>query len=359
MTRRIRVSLLWKILLSTSLAITLLFGFTGWLVQRHAVATASMMLADEVKASFEAYKSLWEARAEKLAAASRILSAMSDVRAAFGTRDEATIRDTAGELWGRVSDEEAIFVVTDPVGRVIASLGGAETALSRRELQVVRSAAHEFPGQASGFMIESGDLYQIVVTPVYVQSAVGQSLLNVLVAGYRVDALVAGKLKEATGGSEFVFLHETSVLASTLDGAKAQALANAASGLTNGLLSDGAVEYAPLQSRLVDVEGKPIADLYIFRSFESALRRIEMLRRDIFLICLLALLAGLLSTYLLARAIVGPVKKLDRAAEEVVRQNYDYRVLVDREDELGRLAKTFNTMCASIQSARQELIRQE
>src|SRR5437762_6204544 len=54
-----------------------------------------------------------------------------------------------------------------------------------------------------------------------------------------------------------------------------------------------------------------------------------------------------------------PVEKLDRAAAEVARQNYDYRVPVNSRDELGRLAETFNNMCASIQSARRELIRQE
>jgi signal transduction histidine kinase len=54
-----------------------------------------------------------------------------------------------------------------------------------------------------------------------------------------------------------------------------------------------------------------------------------------------------------------PVEKLDRAAAEVARQNYDYRVPVDSRDELGRLAETFNNMCASIQSARRELIRHE
>jgi signal transduction histidine kinase len=34
-------------------------------------------------------------------------------------------------------------------------------------------------------------------------------------------------------------------------------------------------------------------------------------------------------------------------------------VKTDREDELGRLANTFNTMCGSIQQARAELVRQE
>ena len=62
---------------------------------------------------------------------------------------------------------------------------------------------------------------------------------------------------------------------------------------------------------------------------------------------------------LLARRIVEPVKQLDRAAAEVARQNYAIEVDVNSEDEIGRLAGTFNTMCASIRQAREDLIRQE
>ncbi len=54
-----------------------------------------------------------------------------------------------------------------------------------------------------------------------------------------------------------------------------------------------------------------------------------------------------------------PVKRLDHAAEEVTQRHYDYRVPVESDDELGRLARTFNTMCDSIRSAREDLIRQE
>ena len=50
---------------------------------------------------------------------------------------------------------------------------------------------------------------------------------------------------------------------------------------------------------------------------------------------------------------------LDRAAAEIGRQNYDYRVDVHSGDELGRLGTTFNAMCESIQDARHELTRQE
>ena len=53
------------------------------------------------------------------------------------------------------------------------------------------------------------------------------------------------------------------------------------------------------------------------------------------------------------------MKQLDRAAAEVARQNYAIEVEVTSEDEMGRLARTFNTMCASIRQAREDLIRQE
>ncbi len=54
-----------------------------------------------------------------------------------------------------------------------------------------------------------------------------------------------------------------------------------------------------------------------------------------------------------------PVAELDRAAAEIAKQNYDYRINVYSQDELGRLAETFQSMCESIRAAREELIRRE
>jgi len=353
------LSLLWKILLSTSVALTALFAITGWIVQNHVIHTTALSLEEEVASSFQAYESLWKSRAEKLASVSLILSGMSDVRAAFTTRDQATIRDTAGELWAKISDENALFLVTDPKGRVIASLGGVPTSSLSRDLPVVRAAASQFPRQAMGFMEHDGHLFQINVTPVYVDSPRGQALLNVLVAGYAIDPLVAQQFKKATGGSEFLFLSGDRVIASTLNGRATAALRSNMRGWTTGRISDGVFEYAPLKSPLIDVQGKPIGELWILRSFEGARQRIAMLRRDMALTWVVGVIVGLWPTYLLARKIVEPVKQLDRAAAEVSRQNYDFRLGVKSDDELGRLAGTFNAMCDSIQSARAELIRQE
>jgi len=357
-----RLSLLWKILLSTSVAMTVLFALTGWIVEKNALNTTSRSLGDEVQASFQAYRSLLQARARTLASLSLMLSQMSDVRAAFGTGDQVTIRDTAGELWSKVSEENALFLVTDPKGKLIASLSGATESPAWRELDVVRQAARRFPEQASGFMLKDGNLYQVAVTPVSVQSGRGLALLDVLVAGFKVDPLVAQRLKEATGGSEFLFLSQGRVIASTLNPRATSELtrsisSHGAAKLSN--ISDGVMEYAPLRTELKDIEDRTIGELWIFRSFENATQRLAALRRTIIMLGLFAVLVGLGLTYLLARKIMEPVEKLDLAAAEVARQNYDYRVPVHGHDELGRLAETFNNMCASIQSARRELIRQE
>lgn len=353
------VSLLWRILLSTSIAVTLLFGIIGWIVQDNATNTTASSLDEEVRASFHAYDSLWRSRADMLASVSLVVSRMSDVRAAFNTGDAATIRDTARELWDKISREDAIFLVTDPRGRVIASLGGITDSALMGDLPVVRQAASHFPQQASGFFMSGGHLYQIAVTPVYVQAGAEPGLLNVLVAGYIVDDRAALRLKQDTGGSEFMFLSSGRVAASTLSAVADSKIRTEPATSDPTRVDAGGVEYTMLGTPLPDVQGNPIGELRILRSFEGARQHLAALRRNIVLLWLFAVLLGLVLTYYGARRILEPVRELDRSASEIARGNYEYRVPVTSNDELGRLAEAFNAMCASIQDARHELIRQE
>jgi signal transduction histidine kinase len=399
-----RLSLLWKILLSTSIALTALFGVIGAIVQNNASRAMESSVEQEVQGSFRAYDSLWRSRAEMLASVSLVMSRMSDVRAAFGTGDAATIRDTASELWKEISHENAVFLVADPQGHVIASLGAttggtAGTTLGETgatgpapmgpDLPVVRQAAAGFPRQASGFMMAGGQLYQIAVTPVYVQSGAGLGLLDVLVAGYAVDKDVARSLRDSTGGSDFCFLAGGQVIASTLDpGATASVAAAAANPGRLQRIQAGDTEYTMLATTLAGIDGRPLGELRILRSFENTRQNIMRLGRNIVMIWAIAVLVGLLLTYSLARRILEPVKALDRGAAEVARGNYGYRISAptagpsgenkaknngardgsvpnvarhakDNKDELGRLAEAFDAMCAAIQESRRELIRQE
>jgi signal transduction histidine kinase len=355
-----RLSLLTKVLLSTTVAITILFAITGQIVLHNITGTMSASLQDEVQASFRAYTSLWKAKADLLSSVSRIMSDMSDVRAAFGTGDRATIQDSLGELWRKISNESAFFLVTDPEGKVIVSLGG-KTDLTL-PLEIVQAATDRFPEQADGFLAQNGELYHISVTPVYVQSSrQDKALITVLVAGFHVDALVAQRLKDDTGGSEFLFRATgSSRMVSTLNPRATEAVNRSiAAAHPEDLVGDGVSEYAWFSTPLDDIRGRPVGELRILRCFDDARHSIAGLYTRIILLWLGAITVGFCLTYLLARRIVEPVLLLDRAAAEVARQNYAIEVEVKSEDEMGRLARTFNNMCASIRQAREDLIRQE
>src|SRR6185295_14331234 len=182
------------------------------------------------------------------------------------------IQDTAAEFWSRVAQNNSpggVFMVTDPQGEVIASLGG--NLPQRGKFAAVRDAAKRFPEQSDGFSLEGGQLYELVVTPVYVQTQGGSSaLLNVLVAGFPVNQNVARDLKDRTGGSDFIFLSGGLPVASTLDDGETKPIANQyrrVSSVQDLKLDDG--EFAVLGATLHDLSGAPAGDLLIIHNFES------------------------------------------------------------------------------------------
>ncbi len=339
-----RFGILTRLWLSTAILLTMMFGTAAWVVQRHAAETALLSHNDEVAASFQAYESVWRARQEMLGATSQIISSLPNVRAAFGTHDVATIRDSATEVWETVkqrAEEGSFFIVTDPNGTIIAALASDSPSVLPASWPVVARVQDVFPQQVSGFRVQENKLFQLVLTPVYVDSSRGKLLINVLVAGYPVTGKVAARLKDSTGGSDFVFKDSTQIFASTL---------------TVGQKP----EMAPFVKNLVDLEGKPVGQLSITRSSDAAAQRIQDLRQNLFLMWFAALLIGLTISYFLSRRMLRPIQQLDRAAAEIARSNYSIRVPADAGgDELGRLGATFNSMSESLQGTRQELIRQE
>ena len=140
---------------------------------------------------------------------------------------------------------------------------------------MVKQAAIRFPDQSTGFFLQGDDLYQISVTPLYVDSTHGQALQNVLVAGYRVDALVAQQLKQRTN-SEFLVRTPGAVIASTLNPrATGRGAGEYPQDRASEPVSDGVLEYARLDTPLLDIAGKPVGEICILRSFEGPQRRIS------------------------------------------------------------------------------------
>ena len=112
-------------------------------------------------------------------------------------------------------------------------------------------------------------------------------------------------------------------------------------------------------SPLPDIQGAPAGDLLIVRPFDSIQQSLAALQRKLIAVWAAVILFAMAVSYLLARRILHPIQELDQAAARIARQEYDTHVPEGGDDELGRLARTFNAMCASLQEARRDLIRQE
>ncbi|WP_425443149.1 HAMP domain-containing sensor histidine kinase [Streptomyces radiopugnans] len=76
-------------------------------------------------------------------------------------------------------------------------------------------------------------------------------------------------------------------------------------------------------------------------------------------IALLAVIASLVVTQFVAHGLAAPLDEMTDAARWMARGDYSRRVRVDRRDELGELAGTFNRMAADLEAAdrhRKELV---
>ncbi len=94
-----------------------------------------------------------------------------------------------------------------------------------------------------------------------------------MIAGYRIDALVAQQLKEATG-SEFLFLQSGGPpVASTLNSEATNVVVrNLAAAQPDELVSDGISRYARFETPLPGIAGQKVGDLYILRCFDGSQR---------------------------------------------------------------------------------------
>lgn len=354
-----RIPLRWRVFAATSITITFLFVVAGIVLQNYALSVADQSVRAEIRTSIQAYEALWKARTQVLSDTTALMAAMSDVRASFMTHDQRTIRDSAGELWSRISDESAAFLVLDPEGQVIASLGAGSNDLTLPQIQLQQVRKH-FPSQRAGYLLQDHKLFYVVLTPVYVQTSSQPMLLNVLCAGFRIDNRVAADLKRLVPASDVVFLNAHSVFASTLEsrfGQMSPAALSPMKGSDRERLRGE--EFVSVGQMLADVMGRPIAELRILHSYEPVKVALSALRRSLALAWFATVVVALLVSLVMTRRLLDPIRVLVRAAAEITSRNYSYRVPVQGHDEISKLAATFNEMCDSIERARADLIRQE
>lgn len=77
--------------------------------------------------------------------------------------------------------------------------------------------------------------------------------------------------------------------------------------------------------------------------------------RNIAMVGALLLLLGLLAAWLLSRSVTGPLRRLASTADAIAAGDYSRRAQVERDDEIGRLARSFDAMAARVDDSHAQL----
>ncbi len=64
-----------------------------------------------------------------------------------------------------------------------------------------------------------------------------------------------------------------------------------------------------------------------------------------------ASIVAIIISIFIARSISKPIKVLTEAADEIAQGNFDSKVKITSNDEIGKLAQSFNFMAASLKRA--------
>ena len=105
----------------------------------------------------------------------------------------------------------------------------------------------------------------------------------------------------------------------------------------------------------VDAEMVGVAQIgYSLRSIEISVAKA---RKQIIVITIGGIIAGIFFTILFTKQLVRPIIKLKDAANEIANSRFNTEIEVTSRDEIGELASTFNQMTANLRTSRDHLVK--
>lgn len=323
--------------------------FSVRLVTESAV---SRQAAERLESGLRVFERLIDIRGRQLRDGVQVLAADFGFKEAVATGDTPTLQSAMANQAARINASEAMLIGLD--GRVLASsLSNAVSGDSFRYATELRDAR----GQEHRLLVVVLDHQAHLLVEAEVRAPLP---IARVVMGFAMDEALARELKQLTGldvsfltkeegGATLATTLEPRTHAELIDGWRRHVHANGIEALTLG-----GERYLNEDVELSQGAGYSVIAL-VHSSLDEALAAFHQLDSRILLIALAGLIASLIGALLLARSLSGPVNALARAADRVGRGDYHTPIELDREDELGSLAKALNQMQRGI-AEREHLI---
>ena len=331
----------------------MLVALGGALVAVNAVSNdnARKTITTDLISTANLFHKSFTERGRILLEKARLLSSDFAFKQAFATGDHGTLLSALVNHQARVRADMMMLLSLDNV--VLAQTLDPD----RHDIEFANSDLLEAVMASDNGEIESiqrlkDNVYQIVVVPLFTPEPSA-----LIVIGFLMDDDFAADLSHTTNETEVSLLYQDDpnawqVFASTLiPKLSSQLPAQVAHAST---LKDQTVTLLLAEQKYIskrvpfDKHGLDAIAL-LQRSLDKQLSVYRRLRQTLLIIFGMVISGSIIAAVLMSKSVVRPVKALQQGAEQISSGNLEYRLAVDRQDELGQLASSFNTMTKGLQ----------
>jgi signal transduction histidine kinase len=304
----------------------------------------------------------WQATlSENFQLAARLIAEAPPLQAAVDTGDPQTVAPLARDYHARI--RSAVFIVTDPGGRVLAQAGSSQFAEGDMARLPARGAARG--KEVVTYWRHPEGVLQLITVPV----AAPPQVIGTLSVGFLFDGARAAQVRRLTE-TEVAFGVEGRVCASTLPPASHDALARLLGGTGTARVGLGGEEFVALVRPLVspvtatggDSGSSSTAAAVVLQSRTERLRFLQPIRAALAVTALLAILGAVVLSYLVARTITRPLDAITGRMREVAATGDLTRkidLLGGGDEDARLLATTFNSLTDSIARFQREASQRE
>ena len=311
--------------------------------------SASREVESQLQSSGAVYDRLWQQRAHELQNAAQLLAHDFGFRAAVATGDEATMQSALGNAAARLRVRTAFIVAAD--GRVTA----IDPAIRAQEGQALWEPLDD--GRLSGVSVLAGRPRQLVAAPIMAPTLIGWVVFAADLDAREMRGLErlsaiplhAAVLAHSRGGWS-----EAAGSMSVLNGQSAVlAQSHIASSAAFEMPVGGESSIALAKSLPTFSSGEQAILLLAYPKAE-AMGDARKLQLALAVMTLLGLMVVAFATWKAAARITQPLARLDEAAGHLASGEH-VQVRVRGDDELGRLANSFNEMVGKIAEREQRI----
>ena len=319
----------------------------SFLFIRYAIEqTAQGALRGDLRAGALIFQRLLQQNSQQLVDATSVLTYDQRFREAIAGRDTAQIAAALANHAERVGASGMSVIGLDGVvvGDTLVPARAGERYVDPALMQRARAL-----GRASAIRVIEDRLYQVVLAPVLTPQPLAWVAMQFVIddrAARDLRRLSSADVSFVRVGQDATRMFATTLPASRRDEFEAQ---------LRRIVTDGREGISVLiggeawEALAIPVEH---ADLPVYtvlqRSLADGVAPFLMLETALLFIAAISLAVTLLGAVRIARRITEPIRDLSAAAGEIARGNYDVRVKIENDDEIGQLGRAFDSMARGL-----------